>query len=454
MLPVESGTSVSGLSLSWNCKTIPALGRLGPATDYDIQARDPITGIFYDVAFVREPRTAEGAQMNSLVNPVVTDQLLLHLKTRELGVDFYSLREVQLRNGSAAVSMKLPTALNSLGGYDILRSFDGDLASQWVSGTQGSVTAFYAIGSNLKFTDLRVIGFGTKAGRECFPLFIQTAPPWVPAPAGFGNVLVENCLFTDPAPDNADDVTTICVAGRPFRAMTNTVIRGCSVTGLKSHFTISQAFSALNVENCFVDDCTQAFYFEPELTDDTGPVTIRSNLFLNVVAGVSIGFHAGAQFESINCTDNEFVLSGGNGWAFAACDTCDVGPSGSIGSVTALNNIVRYPDWSLQPANSDAGLFYSDIHNAVFGNNIVSLGTAGALGVRPFPAGYIPPPIVAETCDSPGSSGSFSYPPSVDILPPGYRRAWFNNRDLNGNLLNVRYSYFGSDGLAAQQQWP
>jgi len=350
--------------------------------------------------------------------------------------------------------MKLPTALNTFGGYDILRSFDGDLASQWVSGTQGSVTAVYAIGSNLKFTDLRVIGFGTKAGRECFPLFIQTAPSWVPAPAGFGNVLVENCRFMDPASDNADDVTTICIVGRPFRAMTNMVIRGCSVTGLKSHFTISQAFSALNVENCFVDDCTQAFYFEPELTDHMGPVTIRSNLFLNVVAGVSFGFHAGAQFESVTFIDNEIVLAGGDGWAFAACDTCDVGPSGSIGSVTAMNNVVRYPDWSLRPANSDVGLFYSDIHNAVFGNNIVSLGTAGALRVRPFPAGYLPPPIVAETSDSPGSSGSFSYPPSVDILPAGYRRAWFNNRDVNGNLLNVRYSYFGSDGLASQQQWP
>jgi len=49
------------------------------------------------------------------------------------------------------------------------------------------------------------------------------------------------------------------------------------------------------------------------------------------------------------------------------------------------------------------------------------------------------------------------YPPCLDVLPPGYRRARFNNRDLQGNLRNVRYlgsTNPNSTGLASQQQWP
>jgi hypothetical protein len=43
--------------------------------------------------------------------------------------------------------------------------------------------------------------------------------------------------------------------------------------------------------------------------------------------------------------------------------------------------------------------------------------------------------------------------PAVDPLLPGYRRAWFNNRDLSGALLPVRTARFGVDEPASEQQW-
>src|SRR6185503_3498502 len=118
-----------------------------------------------------------------------------------------------------------------------------------------------------------------------------------------------------------------------------------------------------------------------------------------------------------------------------------------------LNNIIRYANWS-SPANIDAGLIASDIHNAVYGNNLIVLNDP--LRLRQCPSGYIPPPPVEETCDGetvvPPTEGTYAQ--CLNILPPGYRRTWFNNRDLNASKLPVKHAQNGSDGLAAQQQWP
>ncbi len=322
------------------------------------------------------------------------------------------------------------------------------------------IGAVDVIGNNLKFTHLRIVGFGTKAGRECFPMFIHVLEPSMQGPPSFGNVLVEDCVVSDPAHDNTGGLTTISVAGRPSRPLTNAVVRRCSITGLKPYFAPAQAFSAVHIENCLVADCSKAVYFEPALSwgDNLGPVLIRSNQFLNVDLGVFLSFHAAAQFDSVTMLANEIVLTGPGGAGFASCDTCDAGPSGSITNVTALNNIVRYAGWSVRPASIDFGLQSSDIHNAVFGNNVIALGTQDPLRIRPCPAGIIPPTVQPEICDSDGHTGQAvsgpTYLPCLDALPSDYRRAWFNNRDLRGELQKVRYLFFNSDGFALQQQWP
>jgi hypothetical protein len=149
------------------------------------------------------------------------------------------------------------------------------------------------------------------------------------------------------------------------------------------------------------------------------------------------------------------ILTTGGYWGFAACDSCSPGPSGTISNVVALNNIVRFADWSPRPTSTAGGFYCTHIHNAVFGNNLVALGTAGALRLRSCPSGSIAPPKPSKLCDGdipvvPPST----LPPCLDLLPSGYRRAWFNNRDLLNTPLKVRYWNTNSDGFASQQQWP
>jgi hypothetical protein len=280
---------------------------------------------------------------------------------------------------------------------------------------------------------------------------------WLRQPIAFGNVLVEDCVLTDPATNNTDGVTVLAMAANPPDTLTNAVIRRCTVANLRPHFRTSQGFYAIHVENSVVKDCTIGVYFEPDSTwiDDVGPVLIRSNVFINVDQGLWVLSHPDARFDSITYLDNEIILAGRGGWGLAACDVCSPGTSGSITNVTALNNIVRYPDWLPRASNQDGGLLYSDIHHAVFGNNIIALGTPNSLRVRHYPAGAIFPPPPTEDCEGNVFTPPqvMTHPPSVDPLRSGYRRAWFNNRDTSGALLDVRTSNWGSDGLASQQQW-
>ena len=459
-LPLQPDAIVSQVNFAWNCKTVDGVGRFGPAAEYQIQARDPNTGQFFDVPFVREQRTTTGLQANKFGTAIVTDRLVILLTSKELGVDFYSLKELRVQNGGAPVALRIPRALNSFswGDYQLLRAFDGDSFTQWASDTQGMVGAIAMVGRNVKFTHLRIVGFGTKAAKECFPMFI-TAPP-LDYPPGLlaGNALIEDCIFTKPAIGNTDGLTTLTLQGPAPHLLTNAVVRGCTIAGVKSYFRYSTAFSAIHVENCLVDDCQSGVYFEPNPSwgDNFGPVLVRSNRFLNVQSGVDLTFAAGAKFDSLTCLKNEVVLAGTAGWGFAALDTLSPGPSGSTTNITLLNNIVRYSDWLPHATLVDGGLYCSDIHNAVFGNNVVLLGTAGALRLRSCPSGFIPTPTVVESCDFPilPPPPGPTNPPCLNTLPSGYRRAWFNNRDLSANLLNVKYQTSNGDGLASQQQWP
>jgi hypothetical protein len=470
MLPLESGTTVSQVQFHWNCQTLTNLLRLGAASQYFIFARDQNSGQLVQIPFTSGGRSAAGLETavfgtSQSSSPVTTDQILILLTVRESGVDSYSLKEVSLQNGSLAVPMRLPTAMSTLSWgttYSVVRAFDGDLQTGWASDTQGSVTAVDVLGSNMKFTGLKVINFGTKAKRECFP-FAVIAPVLSSAnPLPFRNVLVQDCLFTQPATNNSDGLTTVIVIGYESASLQNASIRNCSVTAVQEQFFYSHAFVGKLIENCFADDCQVGIYFEPDPSgaglDSVGQVTVRSNVFQNVERGISLDFHPGAVFDSLICQGNELVLAGtdSRGWGFGACDVCSAGPSGTITNVTALNNIVRYADWAPRPAALEIGFLYSDIHHAVYGNNLVALGTADPLRVRQDPAGSIPSPTVNEDCDHPGlvQPGPSSYAPSVNLLQPGYRRAWYNNRGLSGMLLPVRYSFWGVDGLAAQQQWP
>jgi hypothetical protein len=258
-------------------------------------------------------------------------------------------------------------------------------------------------------------------------------------------------------------MSAIAVVGAEAGSVHNAVIRRCSVIGVANQFTYSHGFGGNWIENCFVDDCQVGAYFEPTINpalgyDSIGPATLRSNRFVNVVRGVSVDFHPGAHLESLVCLGNEIVLSGreSRGYGVGACDTCSAGIPGTITNLTALNNIIRYPGWTARPSAPEEGLVYGDVQHAIYGNNVIALGTQNELRVRQYPAGQIPATTTPEDCDHPGlvPPGPPTIPPSLDPLFPGYRRAWYNNRDLSGVLLPVRHRFFGVDRPALQQQWP
>jgi len=353
--------------------------------------------------------------------------------------------------------MRLPTASGSphWADYGVLWAFDQNPFTAWASDTQGMIGAIFVPGSNMKFTQLRIIGFGTKAGRECFPMAI--APPAFSRPTSFGNVLVEDCIFAEPATNNTDGITTLVIAATAPDTLTNAVIRRTTIKGLKPFFYYSHGFSAVHVEDCTVEDTQVAVYFEPQPGggEDPGPVLVRSNRFVNVDFGFSILSHPHARFEGMTCLDNEIVVSGRAAGGAARCIICASGPSEPIRNVTVLNNFIRYADWRPQPFGVDWGLLYSDIRHATFGNNIIALGPSG-LRVLSCPGGPIYPPPPTEDCDGRVlvPPGEITYPPWLDTLPPGYQRAWFNNRDLAGSLLDVLFWQHGVDGKSSQQQWP
>jgi hypothetical protein len=442
-LPLPENTAVNQIAFGWNDQIIPGLGHLGPAAQYQIFARDENTGQTNAVPFFSQGPGAGGVEIvnfgtSTSPNTVLTDQLTILLVGRQAGVDYYSLSEMGVNGSSAAAMMRIPTAPNSVywngyGTYSVLRAFDGDLNTQWAGGLQGAVAAVNVHGSNLKFTNLKVIGFGSKVGSECFLVQIY------PYSGSITNVLVEDCLFTQPAPVNSEGLSTVTAMGIGQMNLENAIVRRCTVAGVRSHFLYSHAFGAPRVENCLVDDCQTAVYFEPGSVglDTVGSVFVRSNTFLNVDQGFYLFFHAAAHFDSLYYQGNEIVLNPGEtGYGIGACDVCLPGPSGTITNLLALNNVLRYADWAPRPDSLKGGVASSDIHHAVYGNNVVALGGRNSLRLRDYPAGFVP------------------YPPSVDILPSGYRRAWFNNLDLSGTLLPVRFYNSGVDGLASQQQWP
>jgi hypothetical protein len=461
-LPLPAGSSVDEIQFQWVCLTLAGVGRLGPAADYEVHVRDRTTGEFVPVPLVREIRGATGAETvrfgsaQSFTN-VVTDQLRVRLTARESGVDHYCLREITLLRNSGVVPLRTPSVLAGIGGgFYAMSAFDGAPGTAWASITQGSASAVWAQGSNMKFTHLKVVGFGTKSGKECFPFYI-VGPAYNPS-ARIGNIVVEDCLVTDPAMNNTDGLTGIHMSGAGVNSISNAVIRRCVVRGVNSHFVYSHAYSALHIENSVAEDCSDGATYEPEagVSFPQPPILIRSNSFINVGTGIGILTHPRSIYNSMVILDNDIALTTSEGWGFVNYDSAEIGPTGILTNLVCLNNVVRYLDWSPRPARAEGGLHYSNIRHAVYGNNLVALGTRNDIRIRNCPAGLIYPPGEIVDCDHPATGippdPPYS-PPCLDVLPAGYRRAWFNNRDGEGRLLDVRIRNYNVEQLAGQQQW-
>lgn len=460
-VPLAAGSRLTEVGLHWNCQTLAGVGRLGPAEAFTLLARNEGSGLYEAIPFVRGDRMADGWQtcrFGTLTSTqvVTTDRLRLFMTSRATNALAYSLKAVAPRGPGGAVALRAPSAHNQFfgaGAYGAVRTLDGDTNSGWASFTQGSVDAIITGGNNQKFTDLRIVGFGCRAGREGFPLGVVAAVPRS-GPTVVGNVLIENCRFDSPASNNTEVLTALIIVPRAPNQLTNAIVRRCHVADMRGYFPHIQAYTTSHLEESVAEYADKAVYYEPYTADQYGPLHIRSNRFVNVVHGVYVWTHPGARLDRIVMEGNEFVLAGGGGYAFFACDICSGGASGTITNAVALGNVVRYPGWAPRPSSTEGGFWYSNIRNAVYANNVVALGTVNGLRVRQCPAGSIPVPVV-EDCDTlPGPPVPPVPVPCLNPLQPGYRRAWFNNRDLGGSLLPVRSLQNGVDGSALEPQWP
>ncbi len=459
-IPVDASAPIDSLMLHWNCSLLPTGLQLGPASEYKIRARRMATGEYEYLVFTRAPRTPEGLETNSFARPINTDELVIELMDREADVNAYSLREVSVYRSGISVPLAIPAALTELpinGDNSVFQALDNAPETAWTCSIQGMIGAVDMVGNNLKFTRLKVVGFGTRPGRECFPFFINNPHSTKPV----GNILVEDCIFTEPATNNpvAEGITSVVLVGNGG-SITNNAIRRCTVRDLWPAFPLNaHAFGATTIENCVIENCSEGVYFEPDsVVDYLGPITIRSNRFLNVTTGVLVRFWPARQFGSILMSANEIALvPGRRGWAFVSLDAHPVGPSASITNAAFLNNVVRYSDWLPRPGSIEGGLHYSDIRNALFLNNLITLGTSSSLRVRFCPLGG---PLVHQSPQRCPPHPPVEPPPTEDgpaclnALPIGYRRAWLNNRDGSGNLIRVAFQNNGVDGPAFQQQPP
>lgn len=460
-VPLPAGSRLTEVGLRWNCQTLVGIGRLGPAEGFSIRARNETSGLYAEVPFVRGPRMADGwetCRFGTLTSTqvVTTDRLRVFMTNRAPDTLSYSLKAVEPRGPAGVVALRVPSALNQFfdaGAYGAVRTVDGDTNNGWASFTQGSVDAIITGGNNQKFIDLRIVGFGCRAAREGFPLGVVAAVPRV-GPALVGNVLIENCRFDSPASNNTEVLTACIMVPRAPNQLTNAIVRRCHVADMRGSFPHIQAYTTSHLEESVAEYADKGVYYEPYTSDQYGPLLIRSNRFVNVVRGVYVWTHPDARIDRVVMQGNEFILSGGGGYGFFTCDICSGGPGGTITNAVALGNVVRYADWAPRPAATEGGFWYSNIRNAVYANNVVALGTVNGLRLRQCPAGSIPSPVV-EDCDTPAGPPGPPLPvPCLSPLPSGYRRAWFNNRDLNGNLLPVRFMENGVDGNALEPQWP
>jgi hypothetical protein len=278
-----------------------------------------------------------------------------------------------------------------------------------------------ADGRDMLFTNLLVVGFGTKAG-ECFPFFMD-----ILGSGDVENVKITDCTFTAPATGNLDGLTTVGLGTEWPAYSTNRstlIITNCVFRDLRSDFRYSHAFGCPTVVNCLVTNCQVGWYGEPGGTgyndprSIAGPVLLSGNYFVNVEGVVNIDNHDGNwQTGPITMISNTIVLNSDTNVNYAFGTYRDYLTYPTIAAVTASCNTIRLADGLPNPASIDIGFDFANITTLVASNNVVSLGNGYDIVVEKYLIG---------------------------------QATLTNNTDGQGNQLLI----MGSDGLFYSQQSP
>src|SRR5436190_19272489 len=264
---------------------------------------------------------------------------------------------------------------------------------KFINNLPGSCTAISIGGSYITISDLDIIGFGTKAPRECFPVFVQGG-------LNMTNVVMERCVFRSPAPVNTDGMSTANIAPQDGKTATGIVIRNCSVFDMSSAFPYSHGFLAPLMESNLVSGCDIGLYLEPGSGSGfDADWVLRRSTFTNVHTGIYLQYVPGLyakHVKSIAVVSNTMVLKkdsteffGGPCTVSAGFAICDVSPGG-LGTLDVLsftNNLVKFADGLLDPNARNGGFLLSDTVTANVINNQIQLGTGMEIQVNPSDVG-------------------------------------------------------------------
>lgn len=202
------------------------------------------------------------------------------------------------------------------------------------SGATGSFGAISLQGNNILISNCKIINFGTsRAGCECFPVFIYPGPAF--AGRTFTNIQVQNCTFTNPAVGNKDGLSACVIGSDNSVTLTNAAITGCSFLDVESDFTYSHAFSANLVQNNFVKGCATGFYLEP--VQVAKPVMqVLNNTFIDVSVAAQINLHSSGGFGSLVFSGNKVVLHDQYNTYSAGINVVNADQQGPVPVVQAL----------------------------------------------------------------------------------------------------------------------
>lgn len=279
--------------------------------------------------------------------------------------DMYQLTEFKVFGTSdpnVNIALTNPAVADSQwGGYEAEKAFDGSLTTLWTSTTHGMVTALATAGNNVTLSNITVINFGTKRGKECFPIFHTTVKHG--AATTFSNVVFSGVTFTSPASNNTDGLTCCLmhifkgplVAGGPVvtHTLLNSYATNCLVSNVLSDFSYASAFSVPKLVDSIIDGAETGFYHEPNVAyefDYGIDYVVSGNLFTNVNFGIFLqvtGNSNEAVANSLTVVSNRFYLSEHPLWQHGDAISWYVsqGATSTVGKVVITDNLFSTNDY-------------------------------------------------------------------------------------------------------------
>jgi hypothetical protein len=175
------------------------------------------------------------------------------------------------------------------------------------AGTWAEWCGVLTAGNNVLISNTTFVGFGNQGGQECFPLSISPGPALdenCHMLTLYSNMNAVGCVFTNPGTGNGPAGLTVGAIlpgwesyGGVYQGtifyITNSGFSNCVISNVNGYsFDWDNGFTADLIQNCVVDGCTNAVYFEvPNPVYYGQNALIQSNYFTNVTFGFNLTYN-------------------------------------------------------------------------------------------------------------------------------------------------------------------